>query len=122
MGERKEDERCSVNLLQFAPTLDMNLDGYFLNENLPTKEIDRKEVKPEPTRRSETIGNGVQRASTEKPEQQAVVNLPLSQDEQVKHDIDMKPCTSNSNDFGRQILKTQWLEQRSHPKLKTREP
>ena len=90
MGERKEDERCSVNLLQVAPTLDMNLDGYLLNENLPTKEIDRKEVKPEPTRRSETIGNGVQRASTEKQEQQAVVNLPLSQEEQVKHDIDIE--------------------------------
>ena len=88
MGERKEDERCSVNLLQVAPTHDMNLDGGLLNENLPTKEIGRKEVKPEPTRRSETIDNGVHRASTEKQEQQAVVNLPLSQEEQFKHDID----------------------------------
>ena len=88
MGECKEDEHYSVNLLQATPAHDANLDGCLLNENLPTKEIGQKEVKLEPARRSESDENGVHREFIENLERQAVLNLPLSKEEQVEHDID----------------------------------
>ena len=85
MGERKKDEHCSVN---FTSTHDISLDSCLLNEKSPTEKIGRAELKLETAMRSESIGSGMDRASTAKLEQQAVVSLPLSKEEQVEYDID----------------------------------
>jgi len=86
MGERKEDEHCSVNFLQ--STHDINLDSCLLNEKFPTVKNGQAELKLETAMRSESVGSGMHRAPIEKLEEQAVVNLPLSKEEQVECDID----------------------------------
>ena len=86
MGECKEDEHCSVNFLQNAHG--MNVDSCVLNEKSPTEENGQAELKLETAVRSEGIGSGTHRAPIDKLEQQTVVNLPLSKEEQVGYDID----------------------------------
>ena len=88
MGERKEDEHCSVNFVQVTSTQDIYLDRCRLNENPPTKAIGQTEVKFETTMWSESVGNGVHRVPIEKLERQAVVNLPLLKEELVDCDFD----------------------------------
>ena len=84
MGERKKDEHYSVNFLQ--STHDISLDSCLLNEKFPTEKIGQAELKLETAMRSESIGNGMYREPIAKLEQQAVVNLPLSKEEQVEYD------------------------------------
>ena len=86
MGERKKDEHCSVNFLQ--RTHDINLDSCLLNEKIAAEKIGQAESKLETAMRSESIGSGMQRAPIAKLEQQAVVNLPLTKEEQVEYNID----------------------------------
>ena len=86
MGERKKDEHCSVNFLQ--RTHDINLESCLLNENIAAEKIGQAESKLETAMRSESIGSGMQRAPIAKLEQQAVVNLPLTKEEQVEYNID----------------------------------
>ena len=114
MGECKEDEHYSVNLLQATPAHDANLDGCHLNENLPTKEIGREEVKLEPARRPESNENGLHRESIEYLEQQAVVNFTLSKEEQVEHGIDNDTLYQQlerlwKTDFGDSVVGTKVL-------------
>ena len=86
MGEHKKDEHCSVNFLQSAH--DINLDRCLLNEKSPTEKIGDAELNLETAVRSESIGSGMNRSPIAKLEQQAVINLPLSKEEQVEYDID----------------------------------
>lgn len=86
MGEHKKDEQCSVNFIQ--STHDINLGSCLSNEKFPTEKIGQAELKLETAMRSESIGSGMHRAPIAKLEQQAVVNLPLSKEEQVEYDID----------------------------------
>ena len=85
MGERKKDEHCSVNFLQ--RTHDINLDSCLLNEKIAAEKIGQAESKLETAMRSESIGSGMQRAPIAKLEQQAVVNIPLTKEEQVECNI-----------------------------------
>ena len=116
MGKHKKDEHCSVNFLQRIH--DINLDSCLLNEKIAMEKIGKAESKLETAMRSESIGTGMHRAPIAKLEQQAVVNLPLTKEEQVEYEIDK----GNSNDFGRLTLETLWLERRFHLQLKTRWP
>ena len=112
MGERKEDEHCSVNFLQ--STHDINLDKCFLNEKFPADKIGQAELKLETAMRSESVGSGTHRAPIQKLEEQAVVNLPLSKKEQVECDIDNKTQQRQleriwKTDFGDSVVGTKVL-------------
>ena len=109
MGERKKDEHCSVNFLQSAH--DINLDSCLLNEKPPTEKIGQAELKLETAVRSESIGSGMHRAPIAKLEQQAVVNLPLSKEEQVEYDVDNETLKKQlerlwKTDFGDSVVGT----------------
>ena len=109
MGECKKDEHCSVNFLQ--STHDINLDGCLLDEKFPTEKIGHAGMKLETAMRSESIGSGIHREPIAKLEQQAVVNLPLSEEEQVEYDIDNETLQRQlerlwKTDFGDSVVGT----------------
>ncbi|XP_067055972.1 uncharacterized protein [Acropora muricata] len=109
MGERKKDEHCSVNFLQ--RTHDINLDSCLLNEKIAAEKICQAESKLGTTMRSESIGSGMQRAPIAKLEQQAVVNLPLTKEEQVEYNIDDETLQRQlkrlwKTDFGDSVVGT----------------
>ena len=111
MGERKEDDHCSVNFVQVTSTQDMYLDRCRLNESPPTKAIGQTEVKFETAMWSESVGNGVHREPIEKLERQAVVNLPLLKEELVDCDIDNDTLHQQlerlwKTDFGDSVIGT----------------
>ena len=86
MGEHKKKEHCSVNV--FQRTHDINLDSCLLNEKIANGKIGQAESKLETATRSKSIGSRMQKAPIAKLEQPAVVNLPLTKEEQVEYDID----------------------------------
>ena len=117
MGETRQwarrdngrDEHCSVNFLQ--RTHDINLDSCLLNEKIAAEKIGQAESKLETAMRSESIGSGMQRTPIAKLEQQAVVNLPLSKEEQVKYKIDDETLQRRlerlwKTDFGDSVVGT----------------
>ena len=109
MGECKKDEHCSVNFLQSAH--DINLDGCLLDEKFPTEKIGHAGMKLETAARSESIGSGIHREPIAKLEQQAVVNLPLLEEEQVEYDIDNETLQRQlerlwKTDFGDSVVGT----------------
>ena len=59
-----------------------------MNEKIAAEKTGQAESKLETVMRSESIGSGMQRAPIAKLEQQAVVNLPLTKEEQVEYNID----------------------------------
>ena len=75
-----------MNFLQ--RTHDINLDSCLLNEKIAAEKNGQAESKLETAIRSERIGSGMQRAPIAKLEQQAVVNLPLTKEEQVEYNND----------------------------------
>ena len=112
MGERKEDEHCSVNFLQ--STHDINLDSCLLNEKSPTEKIGQAELKLETAMRSESVGSVMHRGTIEKRKQQAVINLPLSKEEQVEYAIDNETLQRQlerlwKTDFGDLVVGTKVL-------------
>ena len=109
MGEHKKDEHCSVNVLQRAH--DINLDSCLLNEKIATRKIGQTESKLETATRSKSIGKRMQRAPIAKLEQAAVVNLPLTKEEQVEYDIDNETLRRQlerpwKTDFGDSVVGT----------------
>ena len=110
VGERKKDEHCSVNFLQSAH--DINLDSCLLNEKSPTERIGQAELKLETVvRLAESIGSRMHRAPFGKLEQQAVVNLTLSKEEQFECDNDNRTLQKQlerlwKTDFGDSVVGT----------------
>ena len=72
--------------------------------------------------RSESIGSGIHREPIAKLEQQAVVNLPLSEEEQVEYDINNETLRRQLERLWKTDFGDSGLEQRSHLQLKTRWP
>ena len=109
MGEHKKDEHCSVYFLQ--RTHDINFDSCLLNEKIAAEKIGLAQSKLETAMRSESIGRGMQRAPIAKLEQQAVVNIPLTKEEQVEYDIDDETLQRQlerlwKTDFGDSVVGT----------------
>ena len=109
MGERKKDEHCSVNFLQ--RTHDINLDSCLLNGKIAAEKIGQAESKLETAMRSESIDSGMQRAPIAKLEQQAVVNPPLTKEEQVEYNMDDETLQRQlerlwKTDFGDSVVGT----------------
>ncbi|XP_078384177.1 uncharacterized protein LOC144666660 [Oculina patagonica] len=114
MGERKEDEHCSVNFVRVTSADDMDLGGCCLHENPSTKAIDKTGVKFETAMWSESVGNFEHREPIERLEQRAVVNLPpLKEEKEELIDCDIDNNTLHQQlerlwktDFGDSVIGT----------------